>query len=241
MWPSPILCQNIENSKWKSSSVPGALKNLVSHVTVAREGTQVQVVLKCTNKYWDETCSLLDVYHVGTETYVCEVQMWQASMPLFQDMLDTSAQPLWKRCLDVAVNVNGLSLKNLAIHSYIIMSSSGGKKHGGRSACKSMFYRLINNCQWTWQMANIVVFFTHYCWTRRSKHDNVNWKHICDENQNEGIALHRATWLCLSNTLADWTTGLRVFCVGNGGFLLRWVGWGVFCDGRCFGRVKGTL
>ena len=52
-------------------------------------------------------------------------------MPLFQDMLDTSAQPLWKHCLDVAVNVNGLSLKNLAIHSYIIISSSGCKKNMG--------------------------------------------------------------------------------------------------------------
>ena len=31
------------------------------------------------------------------------------------------------------------------------------------------------------------------------------------------------------------TYGLRVFCVGNGGFLRRWVGWGVFCDGRCWG------
>ena len=29
--------------------------------------------------------------------------------------------------------------------------------------------------------------------------------------------------------------GLRVFCVGNGGFLRRWVGWGFFCDGRCWG------
>ena len=35
--------------------------------------------------------------------------------------------------------------------------------------------------------------------------------------------------------------GLRVFCVGNGFFLLRWVGWGVFCDGRCWGFFATVL
>ena len=35
--------------------------------------------------------------------------------------------------------------------------------------------------------------------------------------------------------------GLRVFCVGNGGFWLRWVGWGVFCDGRCSGFFATVL
>ena len=35
--------------------------------------------------------------------------------------------------------------------------------------------------------------------------------------------------------------GLRVFCVGNGGFLLRGVGWGVFCDGQCWGFFATVL
>ena len=35
--------------------------------------------------------------------------------------------------------------------------------------------------------------------------------------------------------------GLRVFCVGNRGFLLQWVGSGVFCDGWCWGFFATVL